>query len=220
MTDYVMMPAKEYRNICAAVREKTGGTTLLRSGELAEKISEISAEGSQETFWDAFQSNGTATNYQNAFRSKWWNDEIFCPKYPFVCRGVYGAYNMFNGASNITTTKVPIEVYNGELNGTFGSCSALETIPFLKLENVTTYSGAFSGCKKLTNITIDGSIDVSISMAATDMLSAKSVQSVIDHLKDLTGLTTQTLTFHNEVGGRLTEAQKAEITGKNWTLAY
>jgi endonuclease I len=47
-----------------------------------------------------------------------------------------------------------------------------------------------------------------------------SVQSIVDALKDLTGATAQTLTFHADVGGKLTDAQKATITAKNWTLVY
>ena len=40
------------------------------------------AEGKQEEydrFWDAFQQNGTRTNYERAFRR--WTDEIYKPKY-------------------------------------------------------------------------------------------------------------------------------------------
>jgi hypothetical protein len=46
------------------------------------------------------------------------------------------------------------------------------------------------------------------------------MQSIIDHLKDLTGQTPQKLTFHATAGGKLTDVQKAAITAKNWTLVY
>ncbi len=42
MTDMVMMPGANYQAICDAVREKTGGTALLKSGELAALIGGIS----------------------------------------------------------------------------------------------------------------------------------------------------------------------------------
>jgi hypothetical protein len=38
-------------------------------------------------------------------------------------------------------------------------------------------------------------------------------------LVDLTGATTQTLTFNKDVKAKLTETQIATITNKNWTLA-
>lgn len=51
-------------------------------------------------------------------------------------------------------------------------------------------------------------------------LSNDSAQSVIDGLMDLTGAATKTLTFHKDVGAKLTPEQKAVITAKNWTLVY
>lgn len=72
----------------------------------------------------------------------------------------------------------------------------------------------------LVNLGIGGEITKDFSLSRCSNLSAESVQSVIDHLADLTGQTTQTLTFHATVGARLTEAQKTSITSRNWTLAY
>jgi hypothetical protein len=34
------------------------------------------------------------------------------------------------------------------------------------------------------------------------------------------GASAKTLTLHKDVGAKLTEAQKAEITAKNWILVY
>ena len=52
------------------------------------------------------------------------------------------------------------------------------------------------------------------------VLSNESVQSIIDGLADLTGATAQSVRFANEIGAKLTDAQKATITAKNWTLVY
>jgi len=41
MTDMVMMPGADYQAICDAVRDKTGGTELLKSGELATLIAAL-----------------------------------------------------------------------------------------------------------------------------------------------------------------------------------
>ena len=51
-------------------------------------------------------------------------------------------------------------------------------------------------------------------------LTPETIQSIIDGMADLTGATAQTLTFHKDVGAKLTDAQKATITAKNWTLVY
>jgi hypothetical protein len=59
-----------------------------------------------------------------------------------------------------------------------------------------------------------------ISFINSPVLSDASIQSIIDGLADLTGATAQTLTLHATVGGKLTEAQKATVTAKNWTLVY
>ena len=45
MAELVIMPKEDYQNICNSVRSKTGGTALLKSGEVAEQIMSISAGG-------------------------------------------------------------------------------------------------------------------------------------------------------------------------------
>ena len=60
---------------------------------------------------------------------------------------------------------------------------------------------------------------VSISFAQSSILSDESIQSIIDGLADLTGQTTQTITFHATVKNKLTQEQITAITDKNWTLA-
>ena len=45
LTDYVIMPGSDYQNICNSVRSKTGGTDLLKSGEVSAAIDSIQAGG-------------------------------------------------------------------------------------------------------------------------------------------------------------------------------
>lgn len=220
MTDYVLMPGSDYQNICNAVREKTGGTELLRSGDLAEMIAGISADSHYDAFWDAYQENGDRTNYYLRFSQDGWNGETFRPKYPIICKdGNTNARSVFS-SSRITDIYVPIEVTGIPMDEMFYRCTALQTISLLTLNGVTGASNAFLACSKLENLTVAGSIDVDFNLSATAVLTDASVQSVLDHLKDLTGQTTKTLTFHNAVGSRLTDAQKAAVTARNWTLAY
>lgn len=64
---------------------------------------------------------------------------------------------------------------------------------------------------------VPNTISVDIRFNSPSLTDA-SVQSIIGGLVDLTGSTAKTLTL-NGVGPKLTDAQKATITAKNWTLA-
>ena len=102
----------------------------------------------------------------------------------------------------------------------FVNCSALETIemPFdVSKHNAYHMEAMFSGCISLVDVrfvkeTIKGSIKI-----PSPVLSAESIQSIIDGLA--TVATAQTLTLHADVKAKLTAEQLATITGKNWNLA-
>lgn len=102
------------------------------------------------------------------------------------------------------------------------NCPKLQSIDLIKLNNSGTValSNFLRGCDELASVRFEGVIGKSINLAKSSKLTTESVQSIIDHLKDLTGATAQTLTFHATVGAALTDAQKAAITAKNWTLVY
>jgi hypothetical protein len=65
----------------------------------------------------------------------------------------------------------------------------------------------FSGCTSLEHIVIEGTIWGTVSFIDCPLSNA-SVQSIVDHLKDRSGLATQTLTLKATVGENLTEAPK------------
>ena len=85
-------------------------------------------------------------------------------------------------------------------------------------QKFNTYS--FYKLPALEEIRFAGTIGNSLEIKDSPVLSDASVQSIIDHLKDLTGATAQTLTLHATVGANMTDEQKAAITAKNWTLVY
>lgn len=220
MTRYVLMPGAHYQDICNAVREKTGKTQLLRSGEISGEIRGLSTDDYYNTFWDAYQQNGQRVNYYLRFTQDGWNDSTFQPKYPIICRdGATNARSVF-ASGRMSRIPVPVMIIGIPAQETFYRCNRLETISCLVLEGVSDLTGTFTGCTQLRELRVEGSIDVKINLSAAEFLSGESVLSVLDHLKDLTGLETQTLTLHSVVGGNLSDAQKAEITAKNWTLAY
>ncbi len=206
------------------------------------------AEGGRseyDRFWDAYQENGNRQNYNYAFAGWGWNDNTFQPKHPIVgsgqshssCDYIFSHSKVsrvdmdFSGFKRITyilygnqaTTWVNVIDLKSANNveGLFHSAVVLETIERLVSYEHTPWIGnCFQNATNLTNIALDGVIAASINFRWSPLLTDASVQSIIDHLKDLTGATAQTLSFHADVGAKLTDAQKATITAKNWTLVY
>lgn len=174
-----------------------------------------------DRFWEIFQQSGNKKGYYQAFANGHWTDDTYNPKYDIICKnGSASASSTFYNATKLTSTKVPIRITGIVATSMFGRCSSLETIPLLELNNVTGFSSTFSGCTALKNITIKGSIDVNFNISATAVLSDESVQSIIDHLKQLTPETTQTLTVHQNVRDKMTDAQVDKIVDQlKWTLA-
>lgn len=166
-----------------------------------------------DRFWDAFQNNGQRDNYQNAFAN--WNDESYKPKYTIQGNLI----NVFQN-STITDTKVAIVSGVGSTQNAFYRCTELVTIESLDITGSTNTSNMFYSCHSLVNVTFTGEIRISVGFPNSNQLSDTSVQSIIDHLADLTGQTAQTLTLHKTVGGKLTDAQKSAISAKNWNVSY
>ena len=61
MADYAVMPYTDYEDACDAVREKTGGTEAIVSGDLGAKIRSITTGGTQETPEISVSSTGLIT---------------------------------------------------------------------------------------------------------------------------------------------------------------
>ena len=130
------------------------------------------------------------------------------------------ANNMFaNGrAKNITLDLSSATTMNGTFN-----CSDSGYLNFITLtvsEKCTDYRNIFNYCRDVTTVIFtDGSVIASdISFSYSNSLSAESVQSIINALKDLTGETAKKVTFHTDIGNRLTDEQFEQIALKNWVL--
>lgn len=172
-----------------------------------------------DTFWDAFQNNGKRTLYTYAFSYEGWTDNSYNPKYDIVCVGTTASMFQY---SDITDTKRTIDLTQAtDMGATFRRSPYLKTIRKLIVSEATPFNAnTFQGANGLENITFEGVIGYSLSFVDSPLLTTASVQSIIDHLKDLTGATAQTLTFHKDVGAKLTQAQKDTISAKNWTQVY
>ena len=182
--------------------------------------------GGQDTyyneFWDEYQQKGDRFNYYSLFVQSGWNDITFKPKYPIICYAVETYHNsnasqiFYN--SRMTKIDVPITITGITLSQTFYNATKLKTISLLKLVDVPSFANAFTYCNELENITIGGSIDANIDFSACWKLTKESIQSIVDHLKDLTGQPSQTLGLHSDTLAKLTEEQMLTISSKNWTF--
>lgn len=181
---------------------------------------EAGKKAEYDRFWDTWQQNGNRTSYIACFAGQAWTDELYNPKYPI--NATANAGEMFKYAQ-ITSTKVPIVTDLGYTTSVFQGCTKLKTIPSLKVtEQNQTFSVWFNDCRELEeiNFTEDSVIAKSISFFQSPLLNTASVNGIINSLKDLTGATAQTITFHATVGGNMTEVQKTTISQKNWQLVY
>lgn len=79
----------------------------------------------------------------------------------------------------------------------------------------------FSTSYYLPNITHfgGGNFNNSVDFRNLPNLDAQSIQNIIDKLVDVTGGASKTVTFNSVVYNSLTEAQKAQLTAKNWSFA-
>jgi hypothetical protein len=74
------------------------------------------------------------------------------------------------------------------------------------MTSITTFGG-------ITNLKVD------LNLQWLPNLNAESVDNILNKANDLTGNSTQTITFNSAVYNTLTEEQKSLATSKNWTLA-
>lgn len=169
-----------------------------------------------DEFWDAYQQNGSRYNYNNAFFGIGWVSKTYKPKYPITVK--YGA-GIFQ-QSQITDTLQPIIFQSGAaVSDIFLSCTALVTIQPITVTSDITFSGWFSNCGKLTNITFteDSQIGNNIDFSASPLLSKESIINIISVLVNTT--TKKTLSLGATNLAKLTDEEKAVATEKGWTLA-
>lgn len=209
---------------------------------------EAALKAEYDRFWDGWLENGNRLNFKMAFSGDYWTDETFSPRYDIVPRiaerifegtkivDLIGClercavimdfsqcqtfnYMLTNGATIKHFPPIDLSASAGFQDG-FRYASSLESASLVNVAEKHTWSNAFANCSSLVDLSISGTIGKTISFAQSKLLSEASVQNIIDVLADLTGQTAQTITFHKDVGAKLTDAQKNTISDKNWTLAY
>ena len=172
-----------------------------------------------DAFWDNCQDYGNLRNYDRVFGGGF-NNANFKPKYPLIATKA----NYMFGRSRITNVDVDIDLSQMEENNQAKQLfveSFVEQVKKLILPNTGTgvTINTFDYATNLREIDFDGVFVTDIRLRDSRVLSNESVQNVIDHLKDLTGDSAKTVTFHSDVKAEMTDTQIAQITAKNWTLA-
>ena len=195
-----------------------------------------------DTFWDAFQRNGSRRDYKHAFRL--WGDTVYNPKYPVVMAGD-GSYafqdstivkridvdtskcanlqGIFVGASKVTEIGIIDTTGSaGYLAGFFNGCEALMKLEKLILldDGSQTFSATFFNlCYALKDIEIVGTIGNNLDMQYCRSFSKASVESIV---KALSGTVSgKTITLSAEVKSKFTDEQWATLiaTKSNWTIS-
>ena len=199
----------------------------------------------RDYFWENFS---PGNDWSCAFSGNGWNDTTFNPTKNLVTGTNVNSMFQTNNVHNlkqilqrngvVLDTSAATSNYNFARNANvfywphidFRKCSVLDNSfagavqtreLTLSVKEKVKCSNVFQNCRSLTELTIlNGTFGTSISFGDSPLLNDASRQSIINALADLTGATTQNVTFHADVGGKLTATQKAAITAKNWTLVY
>lgn len=245
MSNYVVMPLSHYASSCLVIRDKTGGSKPIRSGELPKKITEVYEAGQNAEyirFWNGYQGNGTRRGYSYAFRGWGWTDETYKPKYKVTATGnMEQCYreSRITSLSNIDTSGVTsfnTAFYNNDFQtidkldfskatntqSAFAHSVKLHTIGEL-VSNETTvwHTTTFQNCAALTNLTITGTIATNFTCSIAS-LTHDSLVSIINALKDYsedTSGTSHKVTLGSTNIGKLTSEELDSIREKGWTYA-
>lgn len=183
------------------------------------------ADGRQQSFANYIANCNGSKSFLYAFAGGGWSSgsstrkKTYLATEDMVFNCTVNSQNMYS-YSYVTDTVATINLATaaGNAKGTFENATRLVTIRKLIVSEETP-ALRFTGCTKLANITFEGVIANSTSFSPCPLTNA-TVQNIIECLKDLTGQTTQTLTLKADVGTAVTDAQKAAIAAKNWTLSY
>lgn len=189
--------------------------------DVYEAGKELGKKSQYDEFWDAYQNNGERKNYNYAFQSLCWTDETYNPKYPIVASS---ATNIFVSNTNITDTKVPIDLRGCRINNTF-SYSGLVTIREIIVDESTRISeppNGFSGLYNLVNIKFTGiwSCGNIPEFAYSHYLSKESITSIVNALcPNASGYTVTFSKRAKEAAFTENEWSALIATKPNWTFS-
>ena len=222
---------------------ENGTKTLHTAGKYCDRNIDVNVDvpDHYDAFWDAFQVNGTRTDYQHAFRSGWTND-IFNPKYPLRPTNATSMFaattitkhidvdtsactvfdNMFSGAKSPTSIGIIDTRSATTLNQAFAYMDNLQTIEKLILKNdgsQTFSEQCFAWDGKLANIVIEGTIGNTVSFMGCYNITKASATSIINALSSTAS--GKKLSIQSSVKTRFTSTEWDTLvaTKPNWTIS-
>ena len=206
-------------------------------------------QSAYDGFWDIYQNKGLVYSCQYMFAYARWNDATFKPKYSLLyitnasnmfntcgitdlqaaldAQGVtfnFENSTLFNytfAYSNLSRIGVINTLKSNSLSSTCAYAERLTTIEKLILNSngTQTFSGTFTACSSLANITIEGVIGNSISFSSSP-LTKESITSVVNALSSTATGKTLTLKM-SAVEAAFSDDEWAALVAQksNWTIS-
>ncbi len=203
--------------------ELTDGVRMVSENRYAEGYRDGEESGRQaqyDEFWDTYQKNPDQLetppkiNYKYMFGGAGWNSETFKPKYDMIGSSFERTFH----STGIEEIDVTIDM-SGSTGATqmFYGASSLRKIARLIPPPFAIVANVFESCNSLEEINFGGLITKNLDMSECPNLNKTTLASIVDNLATVTVATT--LTLHAKAEARLTDAQRATIDEKGWTLA-
>ena len=171
----------------------------------------------RDAFWEEYYKTAS---WAYAFYGLMWNDKNYNPPKTIKPASGTSATAMYQ-TSTITDTKVPLDLSGvGNINYIFYQARKLKTIQDITFPTSGTASSAFYGCSALENITVSGSIQISLAFNSCTNLKKASIESIVNALSDTTSGLTVTFS-ETAVNNAFTaeEWEALEATKTNWTIS-
>lgn len=126
---------------------------------------------------------------------------------------------MFYNCTNLTSFSLPLpSLSNG--NSMFGNCSKLNSFSS-NLPSLTSSNYMFQNCSALVQFNNSATISFSLSFADSPLLNPSDAESsILGMLADLTGKTSQTITFNTALQSSISESAIQAATDKNWIVNF
>lgn len=231
MSDRVIISKSKLDTLADTIKSKSGVTDNLTLDEMVDEMNSVDSDSSLREFLENRTTLRNCCNYYNGKKLVKFTikssvrDAKYCWHY---CTQIQLWDNIcdtslisdfqaaFSGCQELTEV-VGLKTDNAtNVSYFFQACFKLRNIVTpLNFDKVTQLNLAFASCKALVEVRfVATTIHRSISFANFPLLSAESVQSIVDGLATVT--TVQTITFHKDIA--LTDAQKQTINEKGWTL--
>ena len=152
---------RNYENIAAKIREKTGGATTYKPSEMPSGVDEVYEAGKKAEYdarWDMIQDYGNRTDVAYMFRR--WNTPYIRPKYKIIPIEAASRNQTFSISTVIKIEKDYFDfsqcleaAFNSQdWYYTFSKCKNLEIIEDIKICNSLWMVYTFEGCTNLHTI--------------------------------------------------------------------